>query len=133
MSKTAFFEEGETTGRLLARIANSEQRSPLIGSIKKADRRLVHSPDQILQTLVEFYETLYCSSSRSTPKELSNYLDGIVFPHLSVSQRKELDVPLTLDELQTAVAEFPNCKAPGGMASPWKFIKLTLRHYFPSY
>lgn len=34
-SKTAFFEEGET-GRLLARIANSEQKSPVIGTIKTA-------------------------------------------------------------------------------------------------
>lgn len=35
-SKTAFFEEGETTGRLLARIANSELKSPVTGTIKNA-------------------------------------------------------------------------------------------------
>lgn len=47
-SRLAFLEEGESTGHLLARIANSHQRSPAIGTIRSQTGRLVHSPDLVL-------------------------------------------------------------------------------------
>lgn len=45
---------------------------------------------------------------------LSDYLDDISLPLLTVKRRDELDAPLTKEEIELAIAQMPSHKTPGG-------------------
>lgn len=112
-SKQAFYEEGEKTGRLLAKIARSQQLSPAVGAIRTASGRVVNGLDRVLSELASFYKDLYAARDDYTDDELEAYLAGIDLPSLSEEARQSLEAPLTLEELQHAACSFPKCKAPG--------------------
>lgn len=60
-NKLAFYEEGEQTGRLLAKIVKSNQTSQSIGALRTREGKLVNTPTTIMQELVRFYSDLYSS------------------------------------------------------------------------
>ena len=122
-AKQAFFEEGEKTGRILARIANSHQRSPAIGAIRSGSGGIVSQPEQIMQELAGFYEILYSPGMTYAQGDLELYLAQLAFPGLSDAQRTLLDKPLTVEEMMEAVSAFPNCKAPGEDGLPMEVYK----------
>lgn len=47
-NKLAFYEEGEKTGRLLAKIVKSNQTSPSIGALRTREGNLVNTPTTIM-------------------------------------------------------------------------------------
>lgn len=96
-------------GRLLAKIALSQQQSPAIGAICASSGKLVNSPDANISELASFYENLYGSREAYSGDELATYMSHIDLPSLSEA-RQQLDVPITLEELQAAVR----------MAYPWR-------------
>lgn len=55
--------------------------------------------------------------------DLMRYLQGINFPQLTYEHRRDFDAPLTVEELQVALAEIPNCKAPGSDGLPMEIYK----------
>lgn len=57
-NKGAFFEEGEKTGRLLAKIVQLQQASPAIGAIRNKSGGIVNSPELIVKDLADFYASL---------------------------------------------------------------------------
>lgn len=111
-TKLAFYEERGKDGRLLAKIARSQQQSPAIGAIQASSGRMVNSPEDILSELASFYVDLYGSREAYSNADLANYMSNIDLPTLS-NKAKQLDAPLTLKELQLAACSFPACKAPG--------------------
>lgn len=121
--KTAHYEEGEHTGRLLATIAHSHQTSPSIGALRSPQGGLTNSPDQILAELVRFYSSLYQSKQTYSQESLTEYLDEVQLPSLSEASRDELDDPITIEELQVATSLFPNSKAPGDDGLPIEVYK----------
>lgn len=94
-TKIAFYEEGEKTGHLLAKIASSQQSS------------------QIVLELSSFYSDLYGSRDNYSSESLAEYLAAILIPTLYSVAHLVLDTPLTLEELQKGSCSFPTCKAPG--------------------
>lgn len=54
-TKLAFYEEGEKMGRLLAKIARSQQKSHAIGAIRSSNHQIVNNPEQIISELTSFY------------------------------------------------------------------------------
>lgn len=76
-----------------------------------------------MQESASFYANLYLPTTEYTPEDLAGYLNGINFPQLTGEQRRALDAQLILEELQTAVPEFPNCKAPGEDGLPMETYK----------
>lgn len=116
--KLAFYEEGEQTGCLLARIVQSHQASPSIGALHTRNDTVVHSPDQIMTELVVFYSDLYQSKQRYSADFLQNFLDGIELPCLSEAHKRFLDFPITIKELHHVASLFPNSKAPGDDGLP---------------
>lgn len=110
-SKLAFYEEGEHTGRLLAKIYRAQQASPSIDALRAPDGKTTNSPDNIMAIHKSFYLDLYRSRQVYTEITLLDYLEGIELPVLSETDYQLLDAPLA--ELQSATAMFPNSKAPG--------------------
>ena len=88
-TQQAYYEEGEKTGRLLARIARSQQASPAIGAIRDTQGRLVNEPELILAELANFYSELYKARDDFTDAELQCYIDTVALPVLSSAARAE--------------------------------------------
>lgn len=65
-NRHAFFEEGEQTGHLLAKIVKASQMSPSIGALCTEGGRLVNTPAPIMKELMRFYYDLYYYRSRVT-------------------------------------------------------------------
>lgn len=65
---------------------------------------------------------IYLPTSQYTTEELEAYMSGIAFPHLTTTQWRNLDSPLTLEELQMAVNALPNYKAPGEDGLPMEML-----------
>lgn len=112
-SKLPFYEEGEHTGRLLAKIAHSQQTSPSIGALRTSTGVVTNSPDEIMPALVSYYSDFSLTLQTYTEDSLHTYLGKVELSTLLDSARQQLDAPLTLEELQVATGMFPNAKAPG--------------------
>lgn len=69
-NKLAFYEEGEQTGRLLAKIVKSNQTSPSIGALRTREGKMVNTLTTIMLELVRFYSNLYCSKQAYSQGEL---------------------------------------------------------------
>lgn len=57
-NKQAFYEEGEQTGPLLAKIVKASQSTPSIGALRTEGGRIVNTTTQIMTELVRFYSDL---------------------------------------------------------------------------
>lgn len=89
----------------------------------RGQRRLIHSlmsdrgqqltdPEQIRTRAVEFYSSLYQSEAQEDADELLDYFhEGL--PQISVDTNRDLDRPLTVQELQAALQAMQGQKAPG--------------------
>lgn len=119
-SKQAFFEEGEKTGCLLAKIAHSQQRSPAIEAIKSRAGPLVRWVDYAGNSQF-LWKSLPGSGTSYILDDLETYLNGISFPELSGPE--EGVGCTTIKEIQGAVSSFPNCKAPGEDGIPMEIYK----------
>lgn len=69
-NRLVYYEKGEQTGLLLARIVNSSQTSPTNGALRTKQGRMVNTPDLIMQELVDYYSDLYRSRAGYTETEL---------------------------------------------------------------
>lgn len=85
-TKLAFYEEGEKKGRLLAKIARSQQQSPAIGVIHSSSGQVVNSPAQIISELASFDTDTYSDA------DLDIYLSAINLPSLSNMAMQQLEV-----------------------------------------
>lgn len=102
-SKQAFYGDGEKTGRLLARIARSQQSSAAIRAIRCSTGRLVNAPQLIITELASFYADLKRPCDDHPDKALKGYLETISLPVLTRHAHLELKAPFMLDELEEAV------------------------------
>lgn len=116
--KVNFYEEGEQTGRLFAKIINVRSSAPTIGTLKLPKGHMVNKPETFMEELLHFYTDLYASKVFYKHEELLTYLSSIHLPCLSASQRQNLEASFSLEELQEAVGAFPNSKAQGDGGIP---------------
>lgn len=100
-NKQAFYEEGEQTGRLLAKIVKASQSSPSIRALRTEGGKLGNTATQFMTELVRFYSDLYKSRTTYSNTDLREYLRGIELPGL-------LDSPIRIEELQEALSLFLN-------------------------
>lgn len=86
-----------------------------MGALRTEDGRLATTPNSIITELVSFYFPflLYQLKQVYTSKDILTYLNNISLPELSIQNRRMLDSPITLEELQQETATFPNGKAQG--------------------
>lgn len=90
-SKLAFYEEGEHTDRLLAKISRAQQASPSIGALRASDGKVTNSPDNIMTILRLYFSDLLRSRQNYTEAPLQDYLEGIELPTLSDTDRQFLE------------------------------------------
>lgn len=81
------------------------------------------STPEIVKCFQDFYGDLYRSKTSVPREESLNFLRGITLPTLEEDDRKMLDGPIELEELQEAVQGMPNNKAPGPDGLPIEIYK----------
>lgn len=79
---------------------------------------------EISSVFCEFFKHLYISKVSYAGAELQLFLDSIVLPEISAVDREVLDQPLTLEKLQTTIANLPNIKSAGSDCLPSEIYKL---------
>ena len=70
-----------------------------------------------------FYKSLYSSESPSDLSDMHSFLNELEFPSINRDMIKQLDSPLTIEELKIALRNMQNNKAPGPDGFPVEFFK----------
>lgn len=74
---------------------------------------LCTNPADINNTFKVFYENLYSFESNVNRVEIGSFLNGLDLPSLKLDQKKLLDMPITVMEIQEVIKSLPTGKAPG--------------------
>lgn len=118
------FGEGEKVGRMLALLADTNSPSSTIAAIRTSSGTATSDPLMVKKVFFEYYSNLYKSQQQQLEvREIENFLEGVSLPHLSESERASLDSPITFEEVQQAVLDMPNQKAPGPDGLPVEIYK----------
>lgn len=110
--KTNFYENGEKTGRLLAKQLKSQDVNNTIMTIRE-NNDLITSSTGINRIFKSFYEELYTSSNTSTEEDLATFFEGIVLPQISQTEKDNLDVHISNTEVKTAIMAMKSGRSPG--------------------
>lgn len=112
-SRQRLFELGDKPHRLLARQLRHSQASQAILQIKNKRGQTVTDQQGINKCFEDFYRTLYSSNNTASNDEINEFLEKCDLPKLDHDAAAELDAEITLDEVKSAIVQFPNNKAPG--------------------
>lgn len=63
--------------------------------------------------------------------DIGEYLSGVTLPKRSLDSRQFLDQPLMLEELEQALQQTPNEKAPDSDGLPGEFYKIYSKNLLP--
>lgn len=110
--KTNFYENGEKTGKLLARQLKKMDNQQVISAIKSGDK-LVTSSSDINMVFKTFYQNLYTSENTVSTDQLDSFFDKITIPKISEEGKDKLESCLTEDEVKKAIGAMKTGKSPG--------------------
>lgn len=119
--KTAFYELGEKTGRLLARQLKEQSSAHIIPAIRTGDS-LVTSSKGINNVFREFYDNLYRPSGVLNEILLQQFLTNIHLPNLPPEKVAFLDNPLMQDEVKCTILAMKAGKSPGTDGLPVEYM-----------
>ncbi|XP_041430893.1 uncharacterized protein LOC108700058 isoform X3 [Xenopus laevis] len=122
------FDKGEKNGKILAYLTRSQTPTNTIPKIVSPSGVTVTNPSQIANSFAEYYQDLNASQVDYTADQLMAYLDAIPFPQLTPHSVTSLNAPITLVEVQDAIASLHPNKTPGpdGLPSDWYKISREL-------
>lgn len=100
--KTNFYENGEKTGRLLARQLKSQDANNTIMTIRE-NNELITSSSGINRIFKSFYEELYTSSNTTKEEDLATFFKKVTLPQVPRMEKDKLDIPISNTEVKTAI------------------------------
>lgn len=113
LTSGTFYEHGDKANRLLAHQLKRQSTSHLIPQIKNSSGILVTDPKEIRASFKLFYSTLYKSEFPTNTTKMNQFLDNLENPTIDCDRVKELDAPLSLEELLLSIKAMQSNKAPG--------------------
>ena len=120
-SRSRFYEHGDKASKLLAhqlRRISASRQIPQIQTNTGSTTDL----DKINKEFKVFYESLYSSDQASTP-DFNSFFNNLDFPSIERSAKEELEKPITIAELFTALNTLQGGKCPGPDGYPAEFYK----------
>ncbi len=96
-SGAKWYEEGEKSNAYFLNILKKRQEQTLITKLKKGSD-LITGQEQITNHIVEFYSNLY--SLKETEETFDDLFSEMELPQLNDDDRRVLDAPVSLDELE---------------------------------
>lgn len=115
------FEHGERAGKLLAYLIHSEDRPPVVISLRSSSGAIETEPHRVTDIFKKFFHKLYTTTASPDTTPIETFLGELTIPQLSAEQVEELEAPLTIDKVSGALAEFPASKSPGSDGLPAEF------------
>ena len=132
-AKQKYFELGDKPHSLLARQLRHVQASRAIHRIKDKTGKLITSPEEINKCFAKFDQELYQSKCTANQETINKFLTNCRLSTLDAEAVQALDAEVTLEEIKTAVMQFPNNKASGTDGFKIEFYKAYLPDIAPLY
>lgn len=113
--KQKYYEHGNRASRLLASQLRKKCSSTIVQKIKNntPDNSFVHTPNDISDAFAEFYKDLYSDKDTDSNPDLINAYLNIQLPKLDENASKNIDKPITKQEIVEAIGNLKNNKSPG--------------------
>ena len=108
-----YFEQGNTSSRLLAHMAKQQSTSLVITNTQRPDGECVRDVAGIMSCFHSFYTDMYATSLTYNADEISTYLSEIHFPALTTEQVKSLEENPSEEEVRRAITSLAIGKASG--------------------
>lgn len=109
-TKQGWFEHGEKAGKLLAFLAQTENKPPIVISLHEWGGTTITDPSAVASKFRDFFEELYSLKVPEDTTSMEHFFEGVSLPHLSESQVELLEAPLRVEEIVIAIAEFARSK-----------------------
>ena len=122
-SRATYYEHGDRASRLLAHQLRRQAASRMIPQIKDSLGTLHSDPTNINSVFHSFYSSLYESESSPDTTEMNSFLDSLNFPVINPDSAKDLDSPLSVEEITLAIRNMQNNKTPGPDGFSVEFFK----------
>lgn len=122
-TRGTYYEHGDKANRLLAHQLKRQFTSRLIPQINNVSNTTVTDPVEINATYKSFYSSLYKSEFPVDTTKMNQFLANLENPTIDSDRAKELDAPLSLEELCFAITAMQSNKAPGPDGFPIEFLK----------
>lgn len=127
ISRKKIYESGNKCGRLLAQSLKTQNTASYIPHINSSTGRRAALPQQITQEFRSYYENLYnLNMTQPSPEKIAEYLANSKLPSLSTETRDILDEPITLTDIQLAIKNTKQGKAPGPDGLTLQYYKTLL-------
>lgn len=94
-----------------------------ISAIKSAEGAIINDQKLINNEFRDFYSKLYQSECSAQDHNLNTFLKDVSLLTLSVSQRDEIEYPVTTNEVVSAVKALASTKSPGRDSFTIEFYK----------
>lgn len=112
-TRQKYYSEGERPSHLLALRLRENDSKANIFAIKDPNGSILTDPASINDVFRKFYLDLYTSEVKGDHTNSRSFLDGLDLPKLSQEEAEQLESPLTLDEVTTALKSLNRGKSPG--------------------
>lgn len=122
-SRQSWYEYGERASKMLAHQLRKSESTHVIPDIKTQSGHTTTEPTEINKTFQNFYSNLYKPESLNNPELFDVFFEELPLPTLDSQFRDKLEMPITLEEIKTAIRLMQSGKSPGPDGFPVEFFK----------
>ena len=122
-SRVRWYEQGEKSTAYFLGLEKRNYMNKIITALRNSDSVMCTNQDEIMNSLVSHFTQMF-DEQPIEQNSAEAYVDKINLKRLSDEQKKELDKPVTMEELGRALHILHNNKAPGTDGFPTEFFKI---------
>lgn len=130
-SKSLFYTYGDKSDQLFANQLRGFKAKQKICSIRMPNGQITTDPLMINDTFRKLYNQLYTSESHQDTNTITNFLNGLNIPKISLDRSRRLEEPISQAEIAAAVSSMQSNKCPGHDGFPAEFLKKFLPSLLP--
>lgn len=110
-------------GNLQAQLVKSSSPLSTVRAVRSPGGDILAKTSKIVQVFRDSYRNLYSTQKKGMDRVMEKFLEGLAIPIISQAERDFLEMPITLVELQQAIATMANQKSPGPDGLPIEAYK----------
>uniref|UniRef100_A0A670JNS3 Reverse transcriptase domain-containing protein n=1 Tax=Podarcis muralis TaxID=64176 RepID=A0A670JNS3_PODMU len=122
LMRQRYFESANKTGKFLAWQLRKRQKQNVINKIM-VEEELIVDPKRIQQNFLQFYEELYKKGEEDST-QIEKYLERCIGKTVTEEERIQLNRPISIEEIESAIKKMKLGKAPGPDGLSAKYYKV---------
>lgn len=119
--KSRFYIHGDKAGKILANQLRETKVTRHITEIKMEDSNMTTDLTKMNDSFSKFYNKLCTSEFLNDSTHVHQFLNNLNIPGLSPDNQRDLEKPITKEEIGTAISPLNSGKSPGPDTFPVKF------------